>query len=149
MKRMMWSSIFITLLAIPLMTSSAYGGPVLKTHLIPCDFTCGSFGIPGTEGFVGPGEPATLSGDVVASSTGVLKIKVLGATPNVTFTVLVGNFVTGPTLLPATLTTDGAGDGVTTNNLSPGTYISEVFLLRDTDNNTVLEPRILAGFLIP
>ena len=149
MKRMMSSSIFITLLAIPLMTSSAYGGPVLKTHLIPCNPSCGSFSILGTEGFVGPGEPATLTGQVDVSATGKIKVKVSGATPGVTYQVLVGNFVTGPTLLPIFLTTNGAGNGVATGIVPTGTYIPLVFLLRDTDFDLLLEPRILNNYVIP
>lgn len=149
-QRIMCPSIFITFLAISLFPSLARSAPPFKSTLIPCDISCGGFvGLAGTEAFVAPGEPATLDGFAAVGATGVLKVKVSGATPFVTYQVWVGELSAGPISLTNTLSTDGAGDGTGNNTLPMGTYISGVFLMRDSDGNTFLDPRIQTGFDIP
>ncbi|MBI4887927.1 MAG: hypothetical protein HY824_12605 [Acidobacteria bacterium] len=143
-KRAMYAAIF---LAMPLL---AYGGgPPFKATLIPCDTWCGPFGA--TEGFVFPGEPATLTGLAGVSATGVLKVQVKGATPNQFYQVWVAQ-VFGPAApLPNNLSTDASGDGTVNNTLPAGTYISGVFLTRDSNvpPNFIQDPRIATGFVIP
>lgn len=137
----------VMFMAMPLV---AYGGgPPFKSTLVPCDAWCGPFG--STEGFVFPGEPALLEGQATVGATGVLKVQVKGATPNEFYQVWVAQ-AGGPAMsLPNPLSTDSSGDGSVNNALLAGTYISGVFLTRDSNvpPNGVQDPRIATGFVIP
>ena len=123
------------------------GGPPFKASLIPCIDTCAS-GIPGTEAFIGPPEPATMEGLANVSATGVLKVQVDGATPNVTFYSFIGQQAGPPIQLPNVLQTDSNGDDSVNNVLDPGTYVGAIFLFRDTDSDGLLEPRAQPGFVV-
>ena len=140
-------------IAMPLV---AYGGgPPFKSTLVPCNTWCGSFGS-GTESFVFPPEPALLTGTAGVSATGVLKVKVSGATPDQFYQVWVAQVFAPAMQLPNILSTDSSGDGTVNNTLSTGTYISGVFLMRDSNAppyfpgpNGIQDPRIATGFVIP
>jgi hypothetical protein len=132
----------------------AYGAPPFKSTLIPCGNWCGGFddGPGGSfESFFEAGtapEPATLEGQAGVGATGVLKVQVQGATANTTYEVYMADVNLGPVHLGNPLVTDNNGDGNVNNTLPAGTYISGVFLMRDTDFDSEFEPRIETGFVI-
>lgn len=131
-----------------LMPVLAYAaGPPFKASLIPCINTCAS-GIPGTEDFIGPPEPATMKGLATVSSTGVLKVQVKGATADRLFKIMIAQQFGPPLELLNVLQADSSGDGNVNNVLAPGTYVGAIFLFSDTDINGLLEPRAQPGFVV-
>jgi len=164
MKRMMWPLIFITFLAISLVTSPAHsaGPPPFKSELLPCpnvaNDVCGNFYALS----VLP-EPLT-KGSVVVSATNILKVKVVGAFPNDTYEVVMISSAGGPFDVVGSFSTDANGDGSVSIPLPVSTYASGVILLRDSDGlplgpclpftfscptGTGREPRIFTGFTVP
>ncbi len=162
MKRMMWPLIFITLLAISLVTSPAHsaGPPPFKSELLPCpnafNDVCGNLYV------VNVPEPLT-DGKVVVSAANVLKVTVDGAFPNATYEVVMISSAGGPFGVVGLLPTDANGDGSVSIPLPLSTYASGVILLRDSDNSgpclfppqlscptgSGADPRIFTGFTVP
>jgi len=163
MKRMMWPLIFITFLAISLVTSPAHsaGPPPFKSELLPCPNApfdvCGNLYVV----TVNP-EPLT-DGSAVVSATNILKVKVDGAFPNDTYEVVMISSVGGQFDVVGLLSTDANGDGSVNIPLPLSTYASGVILLRDSDNSGACafppipscptgsgrDPRIFTGFTVP
>lgn len=160
--RIMWPSIFITFLVISLLPSAAFAQPPFKSELLSCPNTstsiCGSF-----YSTVAGLEPL-IDGIASVSATGILKVKVNGASPSTTYEVVMISSAGGVFDVVGFLSTDAFGDGVVNIPLPLDTYASGVILMRDSDfgggcafppafpscpTGSGADPRIFTGFVIP
>lgn len=164
-RTLMWLSLFVIVLAIPLLASPAFSAPPYKSTLLSCpnavNNVCGTFYV-----LTLAPEPL-IDGSVVVSATGVLKVKVNGAFPNTTYEVVMISSAGGQFDLVGFLSTDVNGDGDVGIPLPADTYASGVILMRDTDGSgpaptppgcifpncsptgSGTDPRIFSGFVIP
>ncbi len=156
-KIIMWSSIFITFLAMSLLASPAHSQ--FRSTLLSCpnaiNDLCGNFYV-----VTATPEPLT-DGFARVFPTGILRVKVVGAFPNATYEVVMTSSAGGLFHVVGFLSTDAFfGDGVVNIPLPPDTYVSGVVLMRNSDGSppcafpcsptgTGTDPRIFTGFVIP
>ena len=153
--------LFIAFLVISLLPSAAFAGPPFKSELLSCpnvlNSICGSFYV-----VTLTPEPLT-DGIAVVSPTGILKVNVDGAFPNVTYEVVMISQGGGQFDVVGFLSTGANGDGNVNIPLPSDTYASGVILMRNTDGDgpcsppafpscptgSGADPRIFTGFIIP
>lgn len=135
----------LMILALPLIAEG--GPPEFKSTLVSCGQSCLLFATPPFDQTPDGALEPLLKGNVTVNGQAEVSAQVFGATPLATYDVYVAGDA-GP-VLAGLLTTDASGDGsLSSAPLPQGTYISGVFLLRDSDGDGDIETKIQTGFVI-